>query len=293
MRKRDEGVTLLFVLVILALTAASVVAMVNLSESSVTRSRLYSEAVAAQALLSAGEATAVIALRRDLATSPELDHNREAWALYNQTDVAIEGGRFSLTMLDAQGLFNLTNLATEGIVAQNRLKDILAALDLDLRLAPPIIAALAAPPAPARLDQLRDRAGVSVDDLAKLATMVTILPREIAVNLNAAPAGLLEVMLKNPVQAKLLEARRAKLGFLTPADVSGLGIILPAGLGFRSTYFRVRITAQTGDSVQSESVLIERSTDPEGAAVARVVARQPILSSPDAMAAGLPPPPSQ
>ena len=117
MRNRDDGVTLLFVLVILALTAASVVAMVNLSESSVTRSRLYAEAVAAQALLSAGEATAVIALRRDLATSPELDHNREAWALYNQTDVAIEGGRFSLTMLDAQGLFNLQILGMGALLA--------------------------------------------------------------------------------------------------------------------------------------------------------------------------------
>lgn len=286
MRKHDGGVTLLFVLVILALTSAVVVTMVTLSESAVDRSRFYDEATSAQALLSAGEATAVIALRRDLATSPEVDHDREVWAKVNQADVAIAGGRFGLALGDAQGLFNLTNLGTEGVLAQNRLRDILGALDLDTDLALRIIATFSATQPPTRLAQLRDAAGVSDAELAALATMVTILPRNTTVNVNAAPVALLAVLLNNPVQAKLLDTRRAKLGFLTPADVSALGVILPAGLGFQSTFFRLRVTVQVGTTLQAQDSLIERGGDADGAADAFVVARE------STMAAGSPPPPS-
>ena len=286
MRKHDGGVTLLFVLVILALTSAVVVTMVTLSESAVDRSRFYDEATSAQALLSAGEATAVIALRRDLATSPEVDHDREVWAKVNQADVAIAGGRFGLALGDAQGLFNLTNLGTEGVLAQNRLRDILRALDLDTDLALRIIATFSATQPPTRLAQLRDAAGVSDAELAALATMVTILPRNTTVNVNAAPVALLAVLLNNPVQAKLLDTRRAKLGFLTPADVSALGVILPAGLGFQSTFFRLRVTVQVGTTLQAQDSLIERGGDADGAADAFVVARE------STMAAGSPPPPS-
>ena len=286
MRKHDGGVTLLFVLVILALTSAVVVTMVTLSESAVDRSRFYDEATSAQALLSAGEATAVIALRSDLATSPEVDHDREVWAKVNQADVAIAGGRFGLALGDAQGLFNLTNLGTEGVLAQNRLRDILGALDLDTDLALRIIATFSATLPPTRLAQLRDAAGVSDAELAALATMVTILPRNTTVNVNAAPVALLAVLLNNPVQAKLLDTRRAKLGFLTPADVSALGVILPAGLGFQSTFFRLRVTVQVGTTLQAQDSLIERGGDADGAADAFVVARE------STMAAGSPPPPS-
>ena len=121
MRQTDSGVTLLFVLVILALTSAVVVTMVTVSESSVDRSRMNAEATAARALLDAGEVTAEIALRRDLASSPGIDHGHEDWAKVNQSDIAIADGRFGLTLADAQGLFNLTALATEGVLAQNQI----------------------------------------------------------------------------------------------------------------------------------------------------------------------------
>ncbi len=282
MRQPDAGVTLLFVLVILALTSAVVVTMVTVSESSVDRSRMNAEATSAQALLSAGEVTAEIALRRDLATSPAIDHGHEDWAKVNQSDIAIADGRFGLILADAQGLFNLTSLATEGVLAQNRLRDIVAALDLKADLAPRIIAAMTSAP-PTRLDQLRDTAGISVDDLASLSGMVTILPRPTPVNVNSAPVALLTVLLNNPLQAKLLEARRAKLGFLTPADVAALGVVLPAGLGFRSTYFRLRVTVQVGTTVTAQDSLIERRDSP---ADAFVVSRQSVI------AAGSPLPPS-
>ena len=286
MRRGDDGVTLLFVLVLLALTSAVVVTMVTISESAVDRSRSYDEATAAQALLAAGEATALIALRRDLASGSEADHDHEAWGLVNQADVAIADGRFGLTLRDGQGLYNLTNLATEGVLAQSRLRDIVAALDLDAGVATRIVAAFGGVRPPARLEQLTGVAGIAQADLATLATMVTVLPRTAQVNVNSAPVALLAVLLNNPVQAKLLDTRRAKLGFVTPADVSALGIVLPAGLGFQSSYFRLRITAQVGATLQVQDSLIERKKLSDSSAAAFVVARQ------SAMAAGLPPPPS-
>ncbi|MBC7476484.1 MAG: general secretion pathway protein GspK [Pseudorhodobacter sp.] len=256
---------MLFVLVILALCSAVVVAMVTVSEGSIARSRSYDEAAAAGSLVSAGEVTALIALRRDMVASPGLDHGREAWAQVNQADVAIADGRFSLTLRDAQGLFNLTNLATEGILAQNRLADILSALGLKADLATQIVDAR-----PARLTDLQ----LSPDDLAILRTMVTVLPQASTVNVNTASAPLLSVLLKNPVQAKLLEVRRAKQGFLTPEDVSGLGIVLPAGLGFSSVYFDLTVTAQVGDTVVMETALVARRLDNAGKPRVSVVARQ-------------------
>ena len=278
-RRDDRGVTLLFVLVILALCSAVVVAMVTVSESSVRRTRMHDEAVAAGALVAAGEATAVIALRRDLITSPDLDHANEAWARTNQAEVAIAGGQFSLTLTDAQGLYNLTNLGTEGVLAQQRLTDILTALDLKADLRGRIIAA-----APTRLGALR--AVMTAEDLAKLATMVTILPQATEVNVNAAPAALLGVLLNNTVQARLLVARRAKLGFLTPDDVAGLGIILPAGVVYRSSFFDVTVTAQVGETVVTGQALIARQMQAGGEPRAAVVAR-----SGGKMAAELPLPP--
>ena len=287
MMRQDRGVALLFVLVILALCSAVVVAMVTMSEGSITRSRFYDEAAAAAALVSAGEATAVIALRRDLLTGPGLDHAGEAWAAVNQAEVAIKGGRFSLTLTDAQGRFNLGNLATGGVMAQTLLGRIIAAVDLKPELAAQIIAAMTAAQPPARLDQLQGLMGK--DDLTRLATMVTILPQPTDVNVNAAPVAVLAVMLGNPVQAKLLEARRSKRGFVTPEDVSALGIILPAGLGYQSACFALHVTAQSGDTVVAEDAMILRRLDDNGVPVAHVVARQ---LADNAMAAGLPLPPS-
>lgn len=288
-RKPDPGVTLLFVLVILALASGIVVTMVTLSETAVTRSQSVQQATAVQALLAGGEATAVIALRRDLATRPDIDHGAETWAVVNQADVAIDGGRFALSLSDAQGQFNLTNLATEGVLAQNRLRDIVAALKLDPAVAFRIIGLFTAPDPPARLDQLQGRAGIGPDDLAALGTMVTVLPAESAVNINAAPVGLLAVLLNNPMQARLLETRRAKPGYVTPPDVAALGIVLPAGLGFRSTFFRLQVVAEVGTTRQRQDSLIERRIDENGVATVLVISRA--MHPERQVAAELPPPP--
>ena len=285
MRRPDHGVTLLFVLALLALTAAIVVAMEVESDRSITRSQTYDDAEAAQALIAAGEASAMVALRRDGEAAPEIDDAGEAWAKTGQDEVAIGGGRFSLQISDAQGLFNLNNLTTEGVLAQQRLTGIVAALGLDPALAKRIIAASGTGHPLARLSDLTRRAAATPSDIATLAQMVTVLPTATDVNLNAAPVGLISVLLQSAKLAQTLETKRAAKGFLTALDLQGSGVILPAGIGLRSDFFDLRVTVQVAGTVQSSQSLIQRRIGP-GPVVAAVIARQSM------MAAGSPPPPS-
>ena len=284
-RKADHGVTLLFGLALLALTAAIVVAMAVESDRSITRSQTYDEAGAAQALIAAGEVSALIALRRDGEVAPEIDHAGEAWAKTGQNEVAIGGGRFSLQIADAQGLFNLNNLATEGVLAQQRLTDITKALGLAPELAKRIIAAYGTGQSLARLSDLTRVAAATPSDLTALAQMVTVLPSVTDVNLNAAPVDLIAVLLQSPKLARQLDTKRAVRGFLTQLDLQGLGIILPAGLGLQSNFFRLRVTVQVAGTVQTTTSLIQRRIG-QGPVAAAVIARESV------MAAGSPPPPS-
>jgi len=264
MRAPEKGVVLIYVLVVLAVSSAVVVAMVGRSEQSITSGRLFADAAQAQALVSAGEASAIAALRRD---PPEIDHRNEGWAKVAQADLAIAGGRFQLEISDAQGRYNLTNLAAGGVLAQDRLRAILAALDLEPGLAPRLVAAFASEHPP---QSLRQVPGLTPTDLAALDPLVTVLPLPAEVNINAAPVRLLAALLANPVQARKLALRRDAQGFLTLQDVAGMGVILPPGIGVRSDFFALRVTVQMGDALGVTDSLIWRK--PEG--VVRVVRRQ-------------------
>ncbi len=275
---------LVYVLVILALTSTVVVAMLNLADASIGRSQRFSEAAAAQALIAAGEASALIALRRDQTLAPEVDHGREDWAGVAEDGIEIGAGRFRLKIADAQGLFNLNSLPAGGVLAQDRLRAIVAAAGLEPDLAARILALFSGGGAVARLADLTAMAGATDAEVERLSRLVAVLPGPTPVNVNAAPVEVLAVLLANPVQARLLVAARTRAGFLTAADVQGAGVILPAGLGFRSDFFRLRVTVQVGETVQSVDALIQRQQGPDGAPRPVVVARG------DAARAGMLPP---
>ena len=130
MRNRESGVVLINVLVILALTASVVHVMISLSEQAITRSQRFSAAGQAQALISAGEASAITALRRDMVEAGQADHEGEPWALVGQTPVPIEGGSFALRIEDAQAKFNLNSLPISGALGLQILQRIVAALEM-------------------------------------------------------------------------------------------------------------------------------------------------------------------
>lgn len=257
-RESDQGVILINVLVILALTASVVYAMVSLSDLSITRSQRFSAAGQALALISAGEASAIVALRRDMIDAPKTDHTAEAWALTGQNEVAIAGGSFALTIDDAQRYLNLNSLPASGALGAQLLQRIVLALDLGPDVGPRIAARLAQPDPLIRMADLVAEAGLSPADVARLSELVTVLPGRTDININTAPSALLRVITDNPVQARRLEGIRTRNGFLTPADITAAQIILPTVVGFVSRFFYVTISVTVDGTSQKMETLLQR-----------------------------------
>ena len=258
MRGREDGVILINVLVILALTSAIVFAMIRLSDVAILRSQRFSDAGQGLALIAAGEASAIAVLLRD---DPEMDHLGEAWAQVGQDEVAIEGGQFALVVEDAQARFNLNSVAVSGAFGLQVLERIAAALDLPRDVVLRIVARLAQPEPLRSLDDLVDQAGVSVPEVAALRAMVTVLPGAAEMNINTMPEALIAVVTDNAVQARLLAGIRRRHGFLTSADAVTAGVILPPGVGYRSGLFWVTTTVTMGDVVQMRESLLQRRDD--------------------------------
>ena len=277
MRQSDAGVVLINVLAILALTASVVYAMVSLSELAITRSQRFSAAGQAQALIGAGEASAITALRRDMIDASQADHPAEPWAQTNQDPVVIGGGRFALRIEDAQARFNLNSLPGSGMLGLQMLERLVASLDLTPDVTARIAARLAQPAPLERLTDLVAEAGLTLAEVDMLADLITVLPGSTPVNINTAPTSLLAALADNPVQARQLDGIRTRQGFLTPADVAAVQVILPPGAGYGSRYFWVTITVEIDQTSQSLRSLLQRRTGPGGRPEVVVIERDRAL----------------
>lgn len=273
-RRGDSGVVLLNVLVVLGLAASVVYLMLTLSDLAIARSQRFSEAGQALALVRAAERSAGLALRRDMIEAPEIDHAAEPWAATAQLPISIEGGAFALAIGDAQGLLNLNRLPGAGLQGEQLLKAIVEALELAPETAPRILATIARDGTLRELSDLTARAGVAPGDVERLRSLVTALPGQGDVNINAAPPALLPILLGNQVQARVLAARRQQAGFLTPEDVTAAGVILPPGLGFTSSLYLARVSVRIGGSLQVMESLLQRRNGRGGAPEVVVVSRR-------------------
>ena len=273
-RPPEAGVILINVLVILALMASVVFAMVSLSDISITRSQLYSEAAQGLELIAAGESSAISALRQDLVESPDNDNLLESWAQIQQDEVAIEAGRFTLSIADAQAKLNLNSLSGTGASGMQMLREVLAILDLPHDVALRIAARLAQKTPLDRLEELETAAGLTAAEIARLSDLVTVLPGRTDININTAADELLAVLANNPVQARNLTGIRNRQGFLSRQDIVAAGMILPPGVGFSSRFFTVSVDVVIGGTHQSQVSLLQRHIDRNGRAVVSVVGRQ-------------------
>jgi general secretion pathway protein K len=254
-RDPETGVVLINVLVVLALTSAVLLVMARSFEISTARSQTFSDAAQGLALIEAAEASAIAALRRD---DPRTDHLREPWANVGQSETAIEGGRFALTITDAQARLNLNAIAGSGVVGPQILTRLVARLDLPADTAPRILARLAQGAPLTHLAQLVPEAGLAPKTLETLRAVVTLLPGRTDINLNTAPPDLVFALTDNPVQARALLALRDQRGFLTAGDVAAANVILPAGTGFASALFQVTTQVTVGRVRQSLTSLLAR-----------------------------------
>lgn len=256
-RDPQSGVVLINVLVTIALTSTVVFAMLQLSDAGITRSQRYSDAGQALALIAGAEATAISALRRDTAEAAMVDHTAEDWIKIAQEDIAIAGGRFSLTIADAQDRFNLTNAASGAPEALDILQRILVQLDLPDTAGLRILSRLSNPAPLASLDDLVN-AGLTPDEVARLQTLVTVLPRATPININTMPDAMFTVFAGNPVQARLLQGLRARNGQLTQADLQNAGLFITAEFSMTSGFFRLTSRVTMGEATLARESLIAR-----------------------------------
>jgi general secretion pathway protein K len=229
--------------------------MMSGEDTALQRATLMGDAARARAIADAGELSAVAALRRD--NDLANDNGAETWANIADRGSAIAGGRFQIAIADAQGKLNLNRLVQGDPLTRRRLESVSNALRLPRDTADHITGLITVTGPLSDLDQLT-AIGLSPDDIARLATMVTALPQATMINLNAIPEPLLALLLDNPVAARGLIARRARSGKLTRDDLALERVALPAGTGFASNLFWVHSRATIGGAGQELTSLLLR-----------------------------------
>ncbi len=281
MARRDRGVALLTVLLVLALASVTATALATLLQMDIRRSGLLAQQRQARAYLQGAEDWAAQILARDHAAGP-IDDLDEAWAR-RLPPLPVAGGSVQGRLTDLEGRFNLNSLLAGNAIDPHQLallRRLLHQLDLPVGLAA-AIADWIDPDHKLRfpdgaedstyLDQTppylpADRAFVSVstlrlvhgvDDTAyrRLQPLVSALPQATPINVNTAPAALLAALdprLDNSRVQRLLEQRRQH-PFATAADfikATGLNhFALPvSALGTASRYFLLSASARVGDA---------------------------------------------
>ena len=244
------------VLAMVAVAAALVVAMLGTERAALDRVALFRDADRAQAIARGGELTALVALRR--APADPTGDDPAAWTRVAQPPTPIAGGTFALAVADAQARFNVNAAAGDG-------EPQLAAIAAALGLAPDVAHRIAA--SIAERGRVRDvselaRAGIDDATLARLRPLVTALPGDAPVDLNAASAALLGILVGDASGGRLLAARRGRTSRLTALDFAATGLALPAGAGFTSDHFVVTTTVRQGAATVVLTSLLERRRGP-------------------------------
>lgn len=271
--------------VLLFVTIAAGMLMLMLSAEDIGLERAVRMRGADQALAIAygGEASAIVALRRDAQTAPDIDSPVEAWGAVAENGTAIEGGRFELSISDAQARFNLNNLMTGEAEPVEILDRIISSLGLKPELAVMVTEYVRLNGPVADLGPLR-LAGLGPDVEDRLAALVTVLPRPSPVNVNSANEPLLAILLNDPLAARMLIERRTRAGMLTPADLPTRAGLSDAVLSVTSQYYWVRTRVTINDTRQQLVSLIGREAREGQPPSVRVVRRwRGVNAPPDVM----------
>ena len=259
----DAGMILVNVLMFVAIASGLVLLMINREELALDRSLRVREAARAMAAVRGGELSAIVALRRDAVTAAEVDSVVEPWAALSESGAPIEGGTFDLAIADAEGRFNVNMLRSGSAAAAILFQEVarIAGLDHDQSVRAIEMVRQAGP-----FTDLRPirAAGLDAATTARLQALVTALPGETAINLNAATPEIMGLMFRDPVVADRLLKVRERQGQLTLKDLSDNNVTMPHGASFRSNTFWVRTRATIGGTVQQGATLIQRRGGADG-----------------------------
>jgi len=284
----ESGMILVNVLVIVMLATAVLAIMLATEDSQLERSAHMRFAAQAMATARGGESSAIVALRRDLASGSETDTLNEPWANIADTDARIVGGHFSFVIADAQARFNINNLAHGDAISIGALD----ALAVNAGIQPDHVAAIVAllhRDGPIRdLSELR-AAGLSEAELQRLSGLCGALPTPTTVNVNTASEPLLVIMTGSQATAHAIILARGKGGIGVGGTIGvGAGpnadhILLPPGTGVSSDYFLSRTRATSGGTSQQLTTLLHRRLDqgqPVVVAIERWLGAAPLAAPP-------------
>lgn len=265
MSRRDDeaGLILVNVLMFVAIAAGLVLLMISREEVALDRSLRTREASRALAVVRGGELSALVALRRDAQLSSEVDHVGEPWAKLSEAGAPIEGGTFDLAISDAEGRYNINAVRRGDAPALILFQTIAHEVGLTEEQ---IVAAIAYVRLRGPVTDLRPLrlAGVDPKVAERMERLVTALPGETSLNLNAADGEMLRILFRDPLVAARLLAVRERQGFLTLKDLTDQNATMPWGASFRSNTFWVRTRATIGGTSQQGATLIQRRRTPEG-----------------------------
>ena len=297
--KRQRGVALITVLLVVALASLVTAGLVLRQQVSIRSSTNQLLARQAWHFALGGEALAQAILWRDqqAATDPtrSTDHLGEAWARA-QPSFALEQGELLLRIDDLAGRFNLNSLLRDGQAnpqAVQRLRRLLLRLQIDTPYAERLLDwidedqqasggygaednqyLLLQPPYRAGnrwlgdVSELRLLLDMSERDYRLLLPHVSALPAEVGLNVNTASALLLSCLADDLdlASAQSLVEARGEQGF---ADLQAF-LAQPAlvgrtvdsdGLAVTSQYFRVRSEVRLGERRQLLWSTLQRQAD--------------------------------
>lgn len=276
----ESGMILINVLLFVAIASGILLLMISAEDGALDRSLKMREAARAQAIARGGEISAIVALRRDAIVAPDSDHRGEPWAALAEKGAPIEGGSFDLAIADAQSRFNVNALMSEDPAALTMLIRIAQAAGLAQDDVPNAVNLVREIGPISDLRPLR-LAGLSREQYARLSALLTALPYQSRINLNAVSEPMMALLLNNPAAARELIAWRERQGMLTPADFQTRQIAVPSNCGFTSDLYWVRTRVRIGATSQQLTSLLLRRRGPDQAVAVVSIGRWWGASPPD------------
>lgn len=276
-------------MLVAALATMLIAALMENLDLRIARQQSRNDGMQAMAVARGGLLYARAVLAEDARRTPT-DHRGEAWAA-RLPPMTFDLGEVSGYLEDAQGLWNLNNLAPDGAADEEQVavfRKLLSHLGLPGELADYLADwiddksearrgdsedAWYLAQVPARvasnhplltIDSLSDVRGFSPDVVARLRPHVTVLPGRQPVNLNFATAPVLAAMVPglSVSDASRLVAERERIPFRDVADFQGR---LPVGAsapsiphGVTSHHFTAHVTARSGRSQVRLQALLRR-----------------------------------
>lgn len=288
----QRGLALITAVLVVAIVATTAATLALGEQVWLRQSQNMADRAQAVSLRQGALNYAAILLARDLTlNNNNVDHLGELWA-QPLPPLPVEGGMIAFRVSDAQGLFNLNNLVTNGapsttdIEMFRRLLEslllnpelryaLLDWLDIDNNVSPAgaedtEYLALSKPYRAANrllesVDELRLIRGFDAKTVEKLRPYVVALPGRTTVNVNTAPELLLAALFTTPPLAalKLLIDSRTSQPFMDPANfasrVPPSNVPLASLYGVTTSYFLVNIDIRYGRLQRRTLALIQRA----------------------------------